>query len=66
MDPPFFKERRRNYMQGKIYLKQQFLKDTFTVKRYGKELLVLIKEKEVYKIITNKAITDDEDRPFKK
>ena len=29
-----FQERRRNYMKiGKIYLKQQLLKDTFTVKR---------------------------------
>ena len=30
-----FKERRRNYIKGKIYLKQQLLKDTFTVKDTG-------------------------------
>ena len=41
------------------------LKDTFVVKRCGKELLVQIKEEEVYKIITNKAFTDDEDSFFK-
>ena len=46
-----FKERRRNYTKGKIYLKQQLLKVTFAVKRYGKELLVQIKERE-YKITT--------------
>ena len=39
-----FKERRRNYMKVKIYLKQQLLKDIFTVKRYGKGLLFQIIE----------------------
>ena len=38
----------------------------FAVKRYGKELLVQIKEEKVYKIITNKAFTEDEESPFKK
>ena len=61
-----FKDRRRNYMKGKIYLKQLLLKDTFAVKRYGKRLLVQIKEKEVYKLITNKTFTDNEDNPFEK
>ena len=64
--PCSFKKRRKNYMKGKIYLKQLLLKDTFTVKRYGKRLLVQIKEEEVYKIITNKAFTDDEDNSFEK
>ena len=48
-----FKERRRNYMKGKIFLKQLLLKDKFAVKRYGKRLLVPIKEVEVYRIIPN-------------
>ena len=61
-----FKERRRNYMKGKIYLKQLLLKDKFAVKRYSNELLVQIKEEEVYKIITNKAFIDHEDSPFEK
>ena len=52
-------------MKGKIYLEQQLLKDTFTVKRYGKGLLVQIQEK-MYKITTNKTFTDDENSPFKK
>ena len=38
-------------MKGKIYLKQQQLKDSFEVKRYGKGLLVEIKEEEMYKIL---------------
>ena len=37
---------KKNYMKGKIYLKQLLLKDTFAAKR----LLVKIKEEEVYKI----------------
>ena len=61
-----FKDRRRNYMKGKIYLKQQLLKFTLALKRYSKGLLVQIKEEEVYKMITNKAFTDDEDSSFKK
>ena len=28
-----FKERRRNYLKGKIYIKQQLLKNSFEVKR---------------------------------
>ena len=36
------------------------------MKRYGKGLLVLIKEEEVFKIIINKAFTDDEVSPFEK
>ena len=39
-----FKDRKRNYMKSNIYLKQQLKKDSFEVKRYGKELLVQIKE----------------------
>ena len=31
-----FKDRRKDYMKGKVYLKQQLLKDKFAVKRYGK------------------------------
>ena len=61
-----FKERRRNYMKGKLYLKQQLLRDSFAMKRYSKRLLVQIMEEEVYKIITNKTFTEDEDSPFKK
>ena len=38
-----FKERRNYYMKGKIYLKEQLLKDTFAVKRYSKGLLVQTK-----------------------
>ena len=38
-----FKNRNTNYMKGKIYLKEQLLKDSFEVKRYGKGLLVQIK-----------------------
>ena len=36
----FFKERRKNYRKGKLYLKQQLLRDAFAVKKYGKGLLV--------------------------
>ena len=54
-----FKDRRRNYM------KQQLVKDTFAINRYGKELLVQKKKEEkVYKIITNKEFTKEEDSPF--
>ena len=35
-------------------------------KRYGKGLLVQIKEDEVYKILTNKEFTDKTDSPFEK
>ena len=56
------KERRRNYVKGKIYLKQLLL----LLKKYSKMLMVQIKEDEAYKIITNKAFTEDEDSPSKK
>ena len=36
------------------------------MKRYGKGLLVQIKKEEAYKIITNKAFTEDKDSPFEK
>ena len=53
-------------MKGKICLKQQLLKDTFALKRYSKGLLVQIKEEKLYKKITNKAFTEDEDSIFEK
>ena len=53
----------RNYMKDRIY--QKLLKNTFAIKRYNKGLLVQIKE-EVYKIITNKKFTKEEDSPFEK
>ena len=40
-------------------LQQQLLKDSFEVKRYGKGLLVEIKEEEMYKILINRAFTED-------
>ena len=54
----------KNYMKGKTYLKQQLLKDPFALKRYGKRQLIQIKEKEIYKIITNKEFTKEQDRQF--
>ena len=56
-----FKNRKRKYMKGKIYLKQKLLRDSFEVKRYGKRLLVEIKEEEMYKILIDRAFTKDED-----
>ena len=53
-------------MKGKLYLKQQLLRDAFTVKRHSKRKLVQIKEEEAYKIITNKAFTEDKDSLFEK
>ena len=53
-------------MKGKIYIKQQLLKDSFEVKRYSKGLLVQIKEEKMYKILINRAFTEDEDSPFEK
>ena len=41
------KDRRKNYIKGKIYIKQQLLKNSFEVKRYYKGLLVQIKEEEM-------------------
>ena len=52
-------------MKGKIYLKQQILKDSFEVKMYDKGLLVQIKEEKMYKILIDRAFTED-DSPFKK
>ena len=49
-----------------LYLKQQLLKNNFEVKRYGKGPLVQIKEKEMYKILIDRAFTEDEDSPIKK
>ena len=49
-----FKDRRRNYMNRKSYLKQLPLNDTFAIKRYDKGLLVQIKKEEVYKILKTK------------
>ena len=53
-------------MKDKIYHKQQLLNDIFAVKRYSKGLLVQIKDEETYKIITNKAFTDNEGSSFEK
>ena len=53
-------------MKGKIYLKQQLLKDSFEGKRYDKELLAEIKEEEIYKILIYRTFTEDEDTPFNK
>ena len=47
-------------MKGKIYLKQQILKDSFEVKRYGKGLLVQIIEEEMYKISIDRIFSEDE------
>ena len=41
-------------MKVKIYIKQQLLKNNFEVKRYGKGLLVQIKEEEMYKILIDR------------
>ena len=57
-------EQKRSYMKSKIYLKQQLLKDSFEVKRNHKGLLVKIKE--MYKILIDRAFTEDEDSSFKK
>ena len=53
-------------MKGKIYIKQKLVKDSFEVKRYGKGLLVQIKEEEMYKILIDREFIEDEDSPFKK
>ena len=54
-------------MKVKIYLKKLLLlKAKFAPKRDGKGLLVQIKEKEVYKILTKKELTDETDSPFEK
>ena len=45
---------------------QQLLKNSFEVKRYGKGLLVQIKEEEMYKILIDRTCTEDEDIPSKK
>ena len=66
MDLLFLYGKKKNYKKGKIYPKQLLLKDTFTVKRYGKGLLVQIEEEELYKIIRNKEFTNNEDSLFEK
>ena len=48
-------------MKGKVYLKQQLLNDTITTKRYGKGILVQIKEEKVFKILKNKEFTKETD-----
>ena len=48
-------------MKGNIYLKQQLPNDSFEIKKYGKGLLVQIKEEEMYKILKDKAFTEDAD-----
>ena len=53
-------------MKGEIYLKEKLLKDSFEVKRYGKVLLVQIKEEETYKILIDGAFTEDKDSLLKK
>ena len=57
---------KRNYIKSKIYLKQQLLRNSFEVKRYGKELLIEIKEDEMYKILIDRAFNEDETAPSKK
>ena len=48
------------------YIKQQLLKDSFKVKRYGKGLLIQIKVEEMYKILIEIAFTKDKYSPFEK
>ena len=55
-----------NNTKDKIYIKQQLLKDSFEVKKYSKELLVQIKEEKMYKILKDRAFTEDNDSLFKK
>ena len=50
---------KKKLLKGKIYIKQQILKDSFEIKRYGKGLLVQIKEEEMYKISIDGAFTKD-------
>ena len=64
--PSLLVEEQAKLYYGKKYLKQQLLKDSFEVKRYGKGLLVKTKEKEMYKILIDGACTEDEDNSFKK
>ena len=42
------------------------LKNTVAIKRYGKGLLVQIKEEGVYEVLTNKEFTNETDSPLKK
>ena len=48
-------------MKGKIYLRQQLLKDSFIAERYSKGLLVQLKNK-----LMDKVFVEDEDSPFQK
>ena len=45
-----FKKGKTNYMKGKIYLRQQLLKDSFNAERYGRGLLVQLKNELMYNI----------------
>ena len=53
-------------MKGKIYLRQQLLKDSFIAERNGKGLLLQLKTELLYKILMDKAFVEDEDSPFQK
>ena len=52
----------KNKRKQETTKKQQLLKISFEIKRYGKRLLVKIKEEEMYKILIDRAFTEDEDR----
>ena len=56
---------KNEFLKGKIHIKQQLLKDSFEVKRYDKGLLVQIMEEEIYKILIDRAFTEDENSLFK-
>ena len=64
--PLHFKGEKKKLHEREDILKTTTIMDTFTEKRYGKGLLVQIKEDEVYKILTNKEFTDETDNPFEK
>ena len=61
-----FKKGKTHYMKSKIYLRQQLLKDSFIAERYGKGLLVQLKNEVMYTILMDKAFVKDEDRAFQK
>ena len=52
MEPLFLQGKKKKLFERQDIPKTPTIKNTFAVKRYGKELLVQIKEEEVYKIIT--------------
>ena len=66
MDPHFLQGKKKELHERQDILKKTTIKGYIRIKKYGKRLLVQIKEEEAYKIITNKAFTEDEDSPFKK